>query len=89
MKVAGIEGEGIALAIRADDTSLENGEAEGFATTRSLALIEGTRDWSTYSVQISGLASTVDQITVYLMYLPNTSGTVYFDDAVLSAFSPD
>jgi hypothetical protein len=85
IKVAELQGEGVAIAIRGDDASLRNGDAEAWATTRGSTLVRGTQDWTTYSVQLGGLEAAIDQITVYLMYLPNSSGTVYFDDAVLSA----
>ena len=85
IKVSDLQGEGVAIAIRGDDASRRNGEAEAWVTTRGSILVLGTQDWTTYSVQLEGLEPAIDQITVYLMYLPNSSGTAFFDDAVLSA----
>lgn len=85
IKTSDVRGEGIALAIRGDDQSLRNADAEAWATTRDSILIQGTQEWTRYSVQLSDLEATIDRVTVYLMFLPNTSGIVYFDDAVLSS----
>ena len=69
--------------------AVSSADAEAFVTTRGTVPIRGTEDWATYSVQIGGLPAGIDQITVDLMYLPNSSGVVYFDDAVLSATRSD
>ena len=53
-------------------------------TTQGRESIDGTRDWTTYTVELSQVPAEVDRITVYFVYLPNNTGTAYFDDATLS-----
>ncbi|MCP5062295.1 MAG: hypothetical protein GY936_07525, partial [Ignavibacteriae bacterium] len=84
VKSENISGEGIAIAIRCDDTITPRNVAELFSTTQNNVKIEGTFDWSTYSVSMDTIPEDIKSITIYLIYLRNTSGTVYFDDINLN-----
>jgi hypothetical protein len=76
-----VSGEGIAIAIRGNDgISLD---AAQFSTTQGTINITGNFDWTTYQVRLNKLQKDIKSITVYLMLLNNTTGTVYFDDASL------
>lgn len=79
-----MRGNGIAIAVRADDTKTAEGEAEAIASTERLLPITGTKDWTAYSVTLWNISSGIKSITVYLLYLPDTSGTAYFDNITLT-----
>ena len=81
IKGVNLEGEGISLIIRCEDASLSPVQV---ATTEGTVKIAGTFDWTEYSVKLLDLQSTVTTLYVYLNYLPNTTGTVYFDDITLT-----
>jgi hypothetical protein len=85
IKLEQVTGEGIAIAIRGDDTDVPKGPAEAFATTQGWPTLDGTADWTNVDVELRGVPSDVKSITVYLIYLPHTTGIVYFDDVNLSA----
>ena len=80
----GVRGEGVAIAIRTDDTVTPKGYAEAFVTTQGTAQISGSMGWREYSVTLNQVPLTAESITVYLIYLPGTTGTVYLDDISLS-----
>lgn len=79
-----ITGEGIAIAIRGDDNSSSSNSAEIFYTTQGRMTIDGTFDWKSFNVESEIIPNNIDVITVYLIYLRNTTGTVYFDDVSLN-----
>ena len=84
VKVKGInlEGEGVSIAIRADDTTTQS--MLQFETTDDRIEIKGTFDWTTYSVEMENILDDVNLIYIFLIYHSNTTGTVYFDDATLT-----
>lgn len=81
-KIKGVNlvGRGISIAIRCDgaDPNIQ------FETTQGVKTINGTFDWTNYSVKLHKVNSAVTSIHVYLTYLPKTTGTAYFDDVTLS-----
>ncbi|NLY91572.1 MAG: hypothetical protein GX081_08210 [Firmicutes bacterium] len=82
IKTENLTGEGAAIAIRCDDAV--PGAADQFVTTQGKIQITGTKDWTTYTVELGErVRSDIEAITVFLLYLPKTSGVVYFDDASL------
>jgi len=83
MKAENILGDGIAIAIRGDDTESPRNIAEIFSTTQGDQQISGTFDWKSFSVNTDKIPENIKSITIYLIYLPNTSGTIYFDDVSL------
>ncbi len=78
-----LEGDGISIAIRGDDTPTVSGSGEQFATTQGTSPISGTFNWTAYSLSLGTVEPTIQSLTVYLVYLPNTTGNVYFDDVSL------
>ena len=81
IKGVNLTGEGVSIVIRgdgADQSTLQ------FATTQGDISITGTFNWSTYSVSLSTLSTNVYRIVIFLIYLPKTTGTVYFDDIKLT-----
>jgi hypothetical protein len=83
IKGENLVGTGVSIAIRTDRSKTVYDLQ--FISTQGQTSITGTFDWTTYSVKLTGVQSTVSYIDVYLVYLTNTTGTVYFDDASLTA----
>ena len=81
VKGVNLEGDGISLIIRCEDVNLTPVQV---VTTEGTVKIAGTFDWTEYTVKLLDLQSTVTVLYVYLNYLPNTTGTVYFDDITLT-----
>ena len=77
-------GEGISIVIRGDNTVQPTGTAEQFVTTQGTSPISGTFDWTDYSVKLGNVDASTQSLTVYLVYLQNTTGEVYFDDVSLA-----
>jgi hypothetical protein len=78
-------GTGVSVAIRCDGAT-PNAAALQFMTTQGNTAITGTFDWKEYSIEIGQVEQATSCITVYLVYLPQTSGKVYFDDVSLTHF---
>ncbi|PHN07005.1 hypothetical protein [Flavilitoribacter nigricans] len=78
-----LEGNGVGIVIRGDDTPDISGTAEQFATTQGVSPISGTFDWTEYSLSLGPIEATTKSLTVYLVYHPGTTGDVYFDDVSL------
>jgi hypothetical protein len=81
VKCLNIEGDGASLLLlcnNANDSTLQ------FAGTEGDINITGTFDWTSYKLNIIDLKKEVRKIYVFLFYLPNTTGTIYFDDITLT-----
>ncbi|GAB3037757.1 hypothetical protein [Spirosoma pulveris] len=74
-------GQGVSIAIRGD-----KGNAYGvfFVTTQGKTPITGTQEFTEYSVVLPSYPGGIDNLLVYLVYLPKTTGSVYFDDLSLT-----
>jgi hypothetical protein len=81
VKVKGnnLAGLGISIAMRADA-----GSGNKFVTTEGVKAIKGTFDWTTYAVNIPLVPEDATGVYLFLIFLPNSTGTVYFDDASLT-----
>jgi len=84
MKLEGVTGQGVAIAIRGDTEGRPSGYGEAFATTQGKKSLVGTTDWMDVTVELDRLEANINSIAVYLILLPETSGTVYFDDLEFS-----
>jgi hypothetical protein len=81
LKLDHLDGAGVAVALRGDDTSSGGGPAAAFATTQGKLLLTGsTGAWIRVAVRLSAVPANVNHLSAYLLYLPGTSGSVYFDD---------
>ena len=84
VKIKGVDlvGDGVAIAIRGDasvsDTVIQ------FETSEGQDVINGTFDWTSYTVELKNVEENVDRLLVFFIYMPNTTGSVYFDDATLT-----
>src|SRR6478752_1404845 len=79
-----LSGSGVSLAIRGDDTEYPQGSAEQFKSTQGNISITGNVDWREYNVKLEKVGTNIKSLTVYLVYLQNTTGDVYFDDVSLT-----
>jgi hypothetical protein len=82
---ADLVGSGINLSIYGHDTVIPLYTSNVIQTVSSsdTQTITGAFDWTTYSVKLTKIQSTVKSITVYVIMNPATTGKVYFDDASL------
>lgn len=85
IKCKGVTGQGISIAVRADNATTVNGAAAQFSTTQGTNPISGDFDWTTYNVRLNQVQGDIKSLTVYVLLLNNSVGTVYFDDASLKA----
>ena len=82
---ANLIGEGVCIAIRGDDTDFALGNGEQFVSTQGTNSITGNFDWTEFSVTLNRVDSDIKSLSVFLVYLKETSGTVYFDDIRLNS----
>ena len=79
-----LTGDGVSIVIRGDDTVEPSGRAEQFATSQQTSNISGDFEWSEYSIKLADIDDGIKSLTVYLIFLENTTGEVYFDDISLT-----
>jgi len=84
IKGQNLSGYGAAIAIRIDNATTLTGYALQFSTTQGTTPITGTFDWTPYSVRLTNVDPTAQRITIYLLLLNDTTGSVNFDDANLT-----
>lgn len=85
VKIKGnLKGTGVSIAIRGDDATSVNGFAKQFATTQGTSPISGIFDWTDYSIKLNTIDPSIQSLTIYLIYLPDTTGNVYFDNVSLT-----
>jgi hypothetical protein len=79
-----LTGQGLSIAIRADNALSPTNTGSSFVTTQGGIQINGTFDWKSYTVKMSSLRNDALYVYVFLVYLPGTTGTAYFDDVTLA-----
>jgi|GEM_PF-950783 hypothetical protein len=79
-----LEGEGVSIALRGDDTTSPSGPDAQFISTQYKTKITGQFNWKEYSIKLDNVDSSTQSLTVYLIYLPKTTGHVFFDDISLT-----
>lgn len=84
-----LRGQGVSIAIRADDKPRPTGSdfAEAFATTQGPVPISGSAGWTEHSVRLDHLPNGMKSVTVYLVFLPGTTGSASFDGIELTTGS--
>jgi hypothetical protein len=78
-----LHGPGISLLINDDLHTSPSITPDQVASTQEVTFINGTFDWTTYSVKLVNVDPAAKSITVYILCFPGTTGTAYFDDATL------
>jgi len=76
-------GAGASVALRGDDDDLSTPSADQFASTQDNTPITGSFDWKEYRVEFTKVEQSISCLRIFLIYLPNTSGDVYFDNVSL------
>lgn len=80
IKTVNLKGNGLALDIRGD----KNGKPVVFVTTQGKVTINGTKDFTEYSVTLDSYPGGIDNLLIFMEYLRGTTGYVYFDDVSLT-----
>jgi len=78
-----LSGQGASIVTRGDDTAQPSEHANAFVTSQGTVSIAGSFDWTEHTVTLDSLPTDMKSITVYLVFLPGTIGTVEFDGAEL------
>ena len=85
IKTEDLIGKGAAIAIRCDKTITPKGNSEIFYSSEGKNRIIGNTDWVEYSIKLNAMITDdIKSVTIYLILLRETSGTVYFDEISLS-----
>ena len=84
IKFSDVNGSGVALAVRGDDTEAPSGAAEVFTSTQGRIVKTGSGDWQTLEVSLDDISDDIKSITIYML-LSSQNGTVYFDDLSLTS----
>ena len=82
IKAEELVGDGASIIIRADNTIQQ--EMLKFASTEGDIDINGTFDWKEYSIEMDSVPEATNIIYIWLAFLANTTGTVYYDNAELT-----
>lgn len=85
IKTENVVGEGASIVIRGDNTIVPQGPAELFASTQGDIFIGGTHNWKEYRVELEEpISPTIRSITIFVVLLPYTTGTIFMDEVQLS-----
>lgn len=79
IKTVNLEGNGVSIAIRGDN----KGSLVFFTTSEGKTPILGTKDFTEYSMVLNSYPVGIDNLMIFLVYLPETTGTAFFDDVTL------
>ncbi|MEL6589649.1 MAG: hypothetical protein AAFQ68_06190 [Bacteroidota bacterium] len=83
LRLDDVEGEGLSLVVRGD-TDASNSPAEWFYTTEGKIHIAGKHRWKEYTLTTEDVVpDNINQLTIYVVMLPNTSGQAWVDDISL------
>ena len=80
IKAENLTGQGVSIAIRCEGPE----SMVAFASTEGKTKIEGSFDWKEFSVVLDKVPDETNQLHVFLLYLPATTGKVFFDDITLT-----
>lgn len=80
IKTVNLTGNGVSLVLRGDQGS----KTVFFVSTEGKTTITGTKEFTEYNVTVDSFPGNVDNLVLFLVYLPKTTGSVYFDDVSLT-----
>ncbi len=83
IKAVNLAGTGVSIAIRGDKMNQPN---VFFTTSQGKTPIVGDFNFKEFTLTLDAYAGNADFIIVFLVFLPQTTGTVYFDDVSLKAY---
>lgn len=81
IKALNLVGPGLSIAIRGDKAGQTS--SVFFQTTQGTTPITGNFDFKEFSVSLDSYAGNADNIIIFLVFLPDTTGTAYIDDITL------
>ena len=84
VKTVNLKGKGVSIALRGDKMVNGRNTQVFFTTTQGKMSITGTNEFKTYSVTLDSYPGNIDNLIIFLVYLPETTGAVYFDDVSLA-----
>lgn len=82
VKGKNLKGEGVNLVVSTFVQGSTTGPKQR-AQSLDIKPILGTFDWTKYEVTLDKVDEDIFCVSAFLQYLPNTTGTVYFDDIYL------
>lgn len=82
IKLDAVTNNGVFIVLRGDS----NSKLSFFSTTQGVKTINGSTDFTEYSVEVPYYISTTDYILIYLIFANQTTGTAYFDDITLTNY---
>lgn len=83
IKVKGqnLVGNGVAVALYAFDNANPLTEPIRFASSDETIRLVGSFDWTPVKIEMENIEAEIKSLWIFLVYLPDTQGTAYFDDA--------
>ncbi|MEM8897218.1 MAG: hypothetical protein AAGC85_03905 [Bacteroidota bacterium] len=78
-----VRGDGVAIALRGDYGGGPDSELVFFETTQGSKPLIGTVSNLIFEVNLPNYSQDTDELIIFLILLPNSSGIVYFDDISL------
>ncbi len=87
VKYSDVEGDGVMIVLRGDDSELPQGTAEAFSTTQNKIIMNGSSSWRTVEVDLDPVPEGIKSLTIYML-ISAGSGSVYFDDLSINASEP-
>ena len=83
IKTVNLQGKGVSLAMIGYQ-SFRNDVKTVFSTSTEKTPITGTSEFKEYTATLDQYPGNIDYISIYLFYLPKTTGVAYFDDITLT-----
>ncbi|UFH56915.1 hypothetical protein [Spirosoma sp. KNUC1025] len=84
IKTVNVQGNGIALAMGGNLGASGQYASAFYTSTEGKQSITGTNDFKEYTLTFDSFPANAASMYVLLMYLPKTTGTVYYDDVSLT-----
>ena len=77
-------GDGISIAMGGNYGADKNYASAFFTESRGKVAITGTKDFTEYTVSFDSFPANTYSVYVLIFFLPNTTGTAYYDDVSLA-----
>ena len=84
IKTVNMQGEGISIAMGGNKGVNDNYASAFFTESRGKVAISGTNEFKEYTLTFDSFPANTYSFYVLFFFLPNTTGTAYYDDVTLS-----
>lgn len=84
IKTVNMNGEGISIALGGNYGADKNYASAFFTESRGKTAITGTKDFTEYTINFDSFPANAYSVYVLIFFLPNTTGTAYYDDVSLA-----